>query len=129
MNPHTDPAILATLPPVLRGVVKALGLNRARQWLIDRGGVNITLPMRQGQGLSQEETKRLRQALADHMDGTGRIWLPKADKLLKYARDQQIRIERHHQSINKLARHYHLSSRQIVNICNEETNNQQGNLF
>lgn len=119
--PVVDAALLATLPPVLRGVVKALGFARARQFLAAHGGVNVCVPKYRSVALDleDEELARLRQALAVHLDAAGRVWLPKADKLFQRARDAQIRKDRGHTSITALARAHDLSSRQICNICRE----------
>ena len=120
--PHVSRETLEGLPPVLRAVVRALGLWRAQEWLRDHGGVNVVIRKTFGAGLdlTASELVRIRWTLAPHMDADGRVWLPKADKLLIHARDAQIRRERAGSSINKLARNYRLSSRQIVNICREE---------
>lgn len=119
--PAVDDELLRTLPPVLRAVVRALGFGRAREWLIDHGGVNVTLPSRSvyAQGLEPDELARMRVTLAPHTDETGRCWMPKADKLFIRVRDAHIKQERNHASINTLARRHRLSSRQILNICRE----------
>lgn len=120
--PAVDPDLLATLPPVLRAVVRALGYLRAREWLREYGGVNVNVPLRKERalGLEADELDRLREVLAPHLDALGRVWLPKADKLLALSRNASIRGEAHKQSINAQARAYGLSSRQILNIRREE---------
>ncbi|MDR0700961.1 MAG: hypothetical protein LBF61_00895 [Azoarcus sp.] len=124
-GPHPLPPvsgdILATLPPVLRAVVRALGVRRAQEWLRDYGGVNVVIPRAHttALGLSDAELRCLRATLALHLDAGGRVWLPKADKLLIRARDAAIRRERAQTSISRLAGRYGLSSRHIVNICRE----------
>ncbi|MCL1860687.1 MAG: hypothetical protein FWG52_04025 [Proteobacteria bacterium] len=89
--PMVDESLLELLPPVLRAVVRALGVNRAREWLIERGGRNVCVPLgRSGavaQGLSREEAERMRLTLANHMDENGRVSFPKADKLINHFRD------------------------------------------
>jgi Mor family transcriptional regulator len=127
-----DAEALPLLPPVLRGVVRALGFARAAEWLALYGGVNIVVPRYRASaiGLSAEELARLRKNLARHLDAQGRIWMPKADKLMIHVRNQVIRHERPHASIRVLARRYNLSSRQIVNICRDIDEVQaQGRLF
>jgi hypothetical protein len=128
--PPVDEELLKTLPPVLRAVVRALGFGRARAWLADHGGINAAIPLYRTEalGLTREELARLRQMLAPHLDAAGRLWLPKADKLFQRVRDAQIRKDRHHTSINTLARRNNLSSRQILNIC-RETDDRQFTLF
>lgn len=119
--PAVDEELLKTLPPVLRAVVRALGFGRARIWLVDHGGINVSIPARRTRALDLEadELMRLRATLAPHLDAAGRCWLPKADKLFIRVRDVQIRMDRQSASINALARRNSLSSRQILNICRE----------
>ena len=130
--PAVDESLLELLPPVLRAVVRALGVNRAREWLMDYGGRNVCVPLGRcnvAQGLSQEEVARMRVTLANHMDENGRVTIPKADKLLIHFRDQQIRKDRMKTSISMLSRRYNLTSRQIVNICREDDPGRQSVLF
>ncbi len=124
--PAVDEELLKTLPPVLRAVVRALGFGRAREWLSDHGGVNVSIPAYRTQalGLEPDELARLRMTLAPHLDAAGRCWMPKADKLFIRVRDAQIRKDRMHSSINSLARRERLSSRQILNICREDDDRQ-----
>lgn len=124
--PAVDDELLSTLPPVLRGVVMALGFMRARNFLAHHGGVNICIPKQRttALGLEPDELARLRQALVLHMDAAGRVWMPKADKLFKRARDTQIRKDRKTTSISALAREHDLSSKQICNICREDDERQ-----
>lgn len=119
--PTVDSELLALLPPVLKAVVKALGYVRARDWLVERGGVNINIPARKtvAIGLEQDELERLRQMLAPHMDAAGRVWLPKPDKLWQVVRNTAIRETSRQQSIRDQALQYRLSSRQITNIRSE----------
>ncbi|BCB28426.1 hypothetical protein SKTS_33120 [Sulfurimicrobium lacus] len=124
--PAVDDELLRTLPPLLRAVVRALGFGRAREWLAEHGGVNVTLPARRTQALLLEadELARLRHTLAPHLDAAGRCWMPKADKLFIRVRDAQIRKDRPATSVNALARRENLSSRQILNICREDDERQ-----
>ncbi len=119
--PVVDPDLLATLPPVLRAVVKALGFARAREFLLEHGGVNVTIAKRHSRALrlQGDELARLRENLKPHLDSNDRVWLPKADKLLQMARNAQIRREAYDKSIRDQARMYDLSSRQITNIRRE----------
>jgi hypothetical protein len=119
--PHVAPELLSVLPPVLRAIVRALGIERARTWLHDHGGVNVVIPRYRTSalGLDASEIAQLRRELAPHMDAGGRIWLPKCDKILRFARDAQMRRERHVTSISALAHRYGISSRQVINICRD----------
>jgi len=128
--PYADEELLKSLPPILRAVVKALGFGRAQDWLHIYGGINITVPKyrQQALDLGADELARLRHTLAPHMDATGRVTMPKADKLFIRVRDAQIRKDRHGASISALARRNQLSSRQIINIC-RETDDRQYDLF
>lgn len=133
-TPVADPDLLATLPPVLRAVVKALGFGRARELLIEFGGVNITVAKHNSRllRLDRDELARLREHLRPHMDHNDRVWMPKADKLLIMVRNAQIRREASRESINKQARRYNLSSRHILNIRSEredDAKRQQIDLF
>jgi len=131
--PVVDKSLLEPLPPVLRAVVRALGVNRAREWLMERGGRNVCVPLGRSsamvQGLNQEEVERMRYTLANHMDENGRVTLPKADKLLNHFRDQQIRRERRKASLPALAHRYNLTVRQVLNICREDDPGKQFVLF
>lgn len=128
--PAVDADLLRTLPPVLRAVVRALGFGRAKQFLIEHGGINVCVPKHRSSslGLEAEELERLNEALAPHMDAQGRVWMPKPDKLFIRVRDTQIRKDRQSFSINELARSNNLSSRHILNIC-RETDERQLDLF
>jgi hypothetical protein len=124
--PDVDPALLATLPPVLRAVVKALGFSRAQEWLRDYGGVNVHIPLKKAKalGLQDDELVRLRHMLQPHLDSNNRIWLPKPDKLLAMARNAAIINNAHRESIARQARIYNLSSRQITNIRGKDNGGQ-----
>lgn len=126
--PAVDDELLKTLPPVLRAVVKALGYGRAKDWLTDHGGRNVTVPVFRTTALDLEpdELERLREMLEPHMDATGRVTLPKPDKLYLRVRDAQMRKDRHNASLTELAGRYHLTTRQITNICRESDDSQLG---
>lgn len=116
--PDVDQSLLATLPPIVRAVVKALGFARAQEWLRDHGGVNVHVPIKKCRalGLQDDELNRLRQMLAPHLDANQRISLPKADKLLAMARNAVIISTADQDSIARQARLYNLSGRHITNI-------------
>lgn len=129
-QPAVDEDLLRNFPPVLRAVVKALGFVRAREFLDEHGGINQHIPLYHSRalGLSDDELAKLRVTLVDHLDAAGRIWLPKPDKLFMMVRNTQIRKDKKHTSINKLAKANKLSSRHILNIC-RETDEAQFDLF
>lgn len=108
-----------SLPPILKAVAKALGLVRAKEFLVEHGGTNMNIPKYRAsnKGLSQEELEALNKNLENHMDYSGRIWMPKADKFFIYERNVQIRKDKESTSISELAKRYRLSSKQIMNIC------------
>lgn len=128
--PAVDPELLRSLPPVLAAVVRALGFGRAREFLSHHGGVNVSVPKHRSDalGLDQAELARLRHTLAPHMDASGRVWMPKSDKLFQRARDAQIRKDKSNTSINAQARQHNLSSRQIQNI-RRDGDDRQADLF
>lgn len=128
--PAVDPELLRSLPPVLAAVVRALGFGRAKDFLLEHGGVNVTVPKRRTAtlGIDTDELARLRVTLAPHMDASGRVWLPKPDKLFQRVRNEQIRRDKHKASINSQAHQHRLSSRQIQNIRRED-DDAQASLF
>lgn len=128
--PVVEDELLRQFPPVIRAVVKALGFMRGRDFLAEHGGINQHIPQFKSHalGLSDHELARLRHTLKDHIDAAGRIWLPKPDKLFIMVRNTQIRRDKKHTSINKLAKLNKLSSRHILNIC-RETDERQFDLF
>lgn len=119
--PEVDPELLSTLPPVLRAVVRALGFQRAKDWLHLYGGININIPkqLERALDLEPDELARLREVLARHMDAAGRLWMPKADKLLRITRNQFIQRRKAVESIREQSRLYGLSSRMITIIRTE----------
>lgn len=119
--PVVDEALLRSFPPVLHAVIRALGYTRAREFLQQYGGVNVFIPrhLSESFGLQPDELNRLRNTLASHLNDNGRVWMPKADKLIIRVRDTQIRRDKQYSSIRLLARQHNLSSRQIQNICRE----------
>lgn len=113
-----DPDLLAILPPVCIQVVRALGIVRARELLLEFGGQDVTIAKHHSRALrlTGHELSRMRECLAGHMDHVGRVYLPKADKLINHFRDEQIRREAHRKSIRTQVTEYKLSRRQILNI-------------
>lgn len=120
--PDVPENILRMLPPVLRAIVRALGINRATRWLKTYGGIYVYLPKYRTSalGLDVDEYTRLLMTLDRHIDAQRRICLPKADKILIMARNAQIRNNRTCSSLSTLARSNNLTRRQIINICNND---------
>jgi len=123
--PEVDPELLATLPLIVRQVVKALGFCRAQEWLREYGGRNVYIPAKNTKalGLQADELERLRHTLAAHLpsnkriaSANNRITLPKADKMLNMHRNAAIIANARHESIARQVQLYGLSSRQITNI-------------
>jgi Mor family transcriptional regulator len=116
--PDIDPDLLAIFPPVLIQVVRALGIVRAREVLHVHGGLNVNIAKHHSKslGITDKELAELRRCLDGHMDVNGRVYMPKVDKLLSYARDEQIRREAGKKSIPQQARDFKLSVRQVMNI-------------
>lgn len=119
--PSVDEALLRTLPPVLRGVVRALGFGRARTFLELHGGTPVYMPKARSTKLQldQSEFARLREALSPHLSASGFVCLPKSDKLFIRARNEQIRQERHNHSVVELAKRYGLTTRQVQMVCGQ----------
>ena len=121
--PAVDDALLQALPAVLRGVVKALGYGRAIEWLRWNGGVERHIPARlknsDNLGLETDELARLRVALINHIDHENRLWLPKAEKIMLYMRNANIRRERATKSVRDIAIENRLTDRQVRNITRD----------
>ncbi|MCK9635977.1 MAG: hypothetical protein M0R41_06840 [Methylobacter tundripaludum] len=131
--PAVDPALLTTLPPIARLVVKALGFARAQDWLRDYGGRNVYIPMEKTKALDlqEDELERLRFVLKPHLSANkriessnNRITLPKADKMLIMHRNAAIIRNKNQESIAYQSRIYNLSSRQITNIRGKDNGGQ-----
>ncbi|WP_445372729.1 hypothetical protein ACH518_09605 [Methylomonas sp. HW2-6] len=129
--PDVAPELLSTLPPVLRAIVRALGFVRAQEWLRDHGGVNVEIPKYKSValGLTPEELQRMASVLEPHLDADRRFWCPKADKLFNLSRNAAIIATAHRDSINRQARQFNLSSRQITNIRRQADTGVQLDLF
>lgn len=129
--PDVDQSLLATLPPVLRAIVRALGFARAQAWLRDHGGVNVHIPLYKSPalGLTDDELSRLRETLAPHLNADGRFSCPKADKLLIVHRNHAIINNAHRDSISTQARQYNLSGRHVQNIRRMADTGVQADLF
>ncbi len=129
--PDVDGELLALLPPILRAVVRALGLARAIDFLRDHGGINVHIPLHKTAALSLEadELARLRHTLEPHLDSNRRVTLPKFDKLIALYRNAAIVNGMARESIAQQARLYGLTSRHITNIRQAGKDTDQLDLF
>lgn len=123
--------LLKNLPPVLRAIIKALGLVKAQDLLLKFGGTSISIPKHHSvkMGLSDDDLKALRLELENHLINDNRLSLPKIDKIFISFRNYEIRTARQKNSLNELALMYNLTSRQIQNICVVESDITQCDLF
>ena len=122
--------ILQNLPPVLKAIIRALGLERAQTLLLYFGGTMVMLPKYKSDklGLTTEELTALHHELKPHLIDGNRITLPKIDKVFIAFRNIEIRAMRENKSLNALALQYNLSSRHIQNVC-KVTEDKQTDLF
>lgn len=118
--------LLKNLPPVLRAIIKALGLVKAQDLLLKFGGTSISIPKHHSvkMGLADTDLNALRTELENHLINDNRLSLPKIDKIFISFRNYEIRTARQKKSLNELATMYNLTSRQIQNICVVEQTNQ-----
>lgn len=116
--PTVEDAILSGLPPVLRAIVRALGYQRAQEWLRQHGGGHVYLPVHTTTtlGLDAEEIARLNVTLAPHLDDQRRFTAPQPGKLLARARDAEIKRTKATMTIRDQARTHGLSTRHVLNI-------------
>ena len=113
-----------SIPPQLRAIIKALGVQRALEFLKEHGGTTIRLPKNNttALGLTSDELKALNLTLKNHLSGN-QITLPKHDKITIKIRNLVIKEKRKESSLNDLAIEFDLCSRQIQNICKEDDPN------
>ncbi|WP_051278450.1 Mor transcription activator family protein [Solimonas flava] len=117
---HTPATVdLAPLPPMLRRLVRALGLPATLQLLEARGGTRFYLGGERGRRdrhvLADIIGKEAAEAFYREFGGVPEVTLPKADKIVQQTRDAQIRADTEH-SLMELAVMYRLTSRQVQNI-------------
>lgn len=115
-----ETARLRELPPVLRGIVRALGWERATDWLREHGGLVKRIPQARSHalGLSIDELQRLNDELSTHLEynTARRIALPKVDKLYLQLRDARIRRAASSRSIGAIAKEHRLTTRRVQQI-------------
>lgn len=119
------------LTPMLRRLVRAIGLPHTLTLLAARGGVPLEIPKR---GRASPLLVELigadhAERLADEFAGVDAITLPMADKLHAQIRNRAIRAERATASLSALARRYGLTRRQIVNIAGDSAPEPAPDLF
>lgn len=114
-------ALLQKMPPILRGMIKAIGLEKTQELLTRFGGTPIVLPKNKSEklGLTESELFALHCELECHLSNDNRLSLPKVDKVFIIFRNYEIRILRKNYSLTALALKYGLTTRQIQNICKE----------
>lgn len=107
---------------VVRRMIAAIGLPNTLLLLETWGGTYLYLPQgrlwRKARGaLAELIGETAADAFhAEFADGSRRILLPKADKLLLQLRDQEICDAADEMSVRDQALHYRLTTRQIQNI-------------
>ena len=136
-----DPKLLASLHPVLRAIVVALGIARTEAFLMRHGGTFVKLPKTDGRRLDLSDKElaalrhqlhqaRLDKHLPSHLSHDDCISLPKADKLfLKYRNDEMRLLRGQQVTLNQLAVRFNLTSRQVQNILRGGERVEQGDLF
>lgn len=124
MSINTDD-LLKSMPPILRGIIKALGLKKAQMLLMRFGGTTITIPKVHSKklGLSTDDLQALHKELDKHIHND-HITLPKVDKIFIGLRNLEIIAQRHEKSLTELALEYGLCIRHIQNICRKDESSQ-----
>lgn len=117
MNPLPD-IDERLLTPMLKRLIRRLGVAKTLTLLRARGGVPLKLPM-QPEGLLAELLGRDAVAALIEEFGPGeRVTMPMVDKIDAQIRDAAIRAEhRNGDSLADLALRYRLTMRQVQNIC------------
>ena len=121
-----EPVDERLLPPQIRRMIAAIGLPLTLHLLELRGGTRLALPL--------ADARRKHYELADLIGaapsrafyrefggkGVRFIQLPKADKILRQARDAAIRQDCRTDSVSTVALRYRLTMRQVQNIKQSE---------
>ncbi len=111
---------LKRLVPLVRRLVEVIGIVHTFSLLKARGGVPLRVPV----SADRDSATLLKGILPD--DAVLKLcatwpgqWLnlPKADRIITQVRDYYLRAEREQLSRNDTALRYHLTPRQISNIC------------
>jgi len=119
------------LTPMLRRLVRSIGLPNTLTLLAKRGGLPLEVPRRGRSSYILVELigETAADLLAEEFAGTEAITLPMADKLHAQIRNRAIRAERSTASLSALASRYGLTRRQIVNIAGEDEQERHPDLF
>lgn len=125
---------LRELPTVLRAIVRALGWERATEFLREHGGQPKAIPQCRARhlGLSAVEVARLNEELAVHLEYNSKrvIKLPKVDKIYLQTRNARILSAAQSSSVSRLARDFRLTTRRIEQIkARAQNEDEQHNLF
>lgn len=114
------------LPPIMKRLVRAIGIEDTIKLLRWRGGTDLPLPTSRSRkaGAYAGELRRVISAdkvdalYAEFADGNKEMTLPKADKILMQYRNCEIR-RLHYETgvtIDSLAMQFDLTGRQVWNI-------------
>lgn len=134
-DPMTEAVALAVdeklLTPMLRRLVRCIGLPATLKLLDKRGGLPLEIPKRGRAsvilvGLIGVDHAEL---LAVEFAGGDAITLPMSDKIHAQIRNLAIRSEKAACSYSALATRYGLTRRQIVNIVGDQPENAGPDLF
>lgn len=138
MTPDADaPFNERLLPPLLKRIVRAVGLPAALRLLKARGGTRYCVPVSPTGLILEFMDSRQATALIRELGATEHVSLPKADKALLELRNAQIRLEyAAGDSLLTLALRYNLTTRHVLNIVrgtdreeDEAADLEQGDLF
>jgi hypothetical protein len=118
-----DEELLKKLPPVLKIIIKTLGIKRGKEFLLQHGGRTVYFAKisTDNLNLSCEELTALNSALHIFLNADNKITLPKADKISIHFRNIEIRQKKSTHSLTELAAMYHLTTRHISNIIKNKS--------
>jgi hypothetical protein len=111
------------LPPVLRGLVEAIGFDLTLQLLRARGGQRVHIPVQSSAWLLNLLGPKATRILCERWGGQ-ELDLPKHDKIAVQLRNAAIRADRETHSLNALAARYGLTRRHILNVARTEDDGQ-----
>lgn len=120
------------LEPLLQDLVDLIGLHPTMQLVHAYGGVRLYVPKLELDGdhylvrlIGPGAAKKLQSIYG----GEPHFDIPKAERALRAVRNAAIRTKRLNTSLRQLALEYHLTERQILNICSEMEDDRQVGLF
>lgn len=109
------PLDASILPPVLRGLVDAIGFDLVIRLLRARGGQRVHVPLNDSEWLQSLLGSEATRTLCERWGGQV-LDLPKYDKIAVQLRNAAIREEHEALSLNALASRYDLTRRHIQNV-------------